>query len=77
MHPLSPLFVRGDDRSIDSSPVCLRVHQLVNALYNLPMPKFNHKPVIRAQKLDNIALALKMVDDAKIKTNFLVGTCFD
>jgi hypothetical protein len=43
----------------------------VNALYNLPMPKFNQKPIIRAQKLDNISLALKMVDDAKIKTNFL------
>jgi len=49
----------------------LKLGELVNALYNLPMPKFNQKPIIRAQKLDNISLALKMVDDAKIKTNFL------
>jgi hypothetical protein len=49
----------------------VKLMELINALYNKDMPKFNKKPVIRAQKLDNISLALKMVDDAKIKTNFL------
>lgn len=48
-----------------------KLMELVHALYSLSLPKHNKKPVIRAQKLDNISLALKMVDDAKIKTNFL------
>jgi len=46
---------------------------LINSLYSLEIPKHNKAPKMRPHKLDNIALALKMVDDAQIKTNFLKG----
>jgi len=45
--------------------------KLLNALYDLPLPKFNAAPKMRPHKLDNIALAFQMIEDAKIKTNFL------
>jgi len=49
----------------------IKLMQLVSALYNLPIPKHNANPKMRPHKLDNIELALKMVEEAKIKTNFL------
>lgn len=52
----------------------IRLMQLVSALYGIPIPKHNAKPKMRPHKLDNIALAFKMVDEAKIKTNFLKST---
>jgi Ca2+-binding EF-hand superfamily protein len=48
--------------------------QIVNALYDLPIPKHNANPKSKVNKLDNIVMALKMVEDAKIKTNFLKST---
>jgi hypothetical protein len=48
--------------------------QIVSALYDLPIPKHNATPKMRPHALDNIEQALKMVDDAKIKTNFLKPT---
>ena len=52
----------------------IKLMQIVNALYDIPIPKHNSNPKLRANKLDNIELALKMVDQAKIKTNFLKHT---
>ena len=52
----------------------IRLMQIVNALYDVPIPKHNANPKLRPNKLDNIEIALKMVDDAKIKTNFLKHT---
>ena len=49
----------------------VRLMQVVNALYDVPIPKHNANPKLRAQKLDNVELAFKMVEAAKIKTNFL------
>ena len=49
----------------------VRLMQVVNALYDVPIPKHNANPKLRAQKLDNVELAFKMVEQAKIKTNFL------
>ena len=45
--------------------------QLISALYGAEMPKHNANPKMRPHKLDNIEMALKMVDAAAIKTNFL------
>lgn len=42
------------------------------SLYATPFPaKYNKAPKMRPQKLDNIELALRMVEEAGIKTNFL------
>jgi len=47
--------------------------ELVNALYQIPMPKKLAKdPKMRPQKLDNIEQALSMLtNEAHVKTNFL------
>jgi len=47
------------------------VFKLIHALYDTKMPKYNAKPKMRPHKLDNISLALKMIEDAGIKTHFL------
>lgn len=47
---------------------------LIHALYGIPFPKYNPNPKMRPHKLDNITLALKMVEDAHVKTNFLKST---
>jgi len=45
---------------------------LINALYDIPVPKHNKTPKMRPHKLDNCELALKMLhNEAKVKTNFL------
>jgi Ca2+-binding EF-hand superfamily protein len=45
---------------------------LIHCLYDIPIPKHNANPKMRPHKLDNISLALDMVEkDCKIKTNFL------
>jgi len=50
----------------------IKLMELVNALYATPFPaKYNKAPKMRPQKLDNIELALRMVEEAGIKTNFL------
>lgn len=49
----------------------IRLMQLINALYDLPIPKHNATPKMKPHKLDNIELAFKMLEEAKIKTNFL------
>ena len=49
----------------------IRLMQIVNALYSVPIPKHNANPKLRPNKLDNCELAFKMVEQAKIKTNFL------
>ena len=49
--------------------------QLISALYGAEMPKHNANPKMRPHKLDNIEMALKMVDAAAIKTNFLKPSC--
>ena len=46
--------------------------QLVHALYAIPMPKYNPKPKARVHQIDNINLALDMLEKhAQVKTNFL------
>ena len=52
----------------------IKLMQIVNALYDIPIPRHNANPKLRPHKLDNIELALKMVESAKIKTNFLKHT---
>lgn len=52
----------------------IKLMQLVNALYGLDIPKHNKDPKMRPHKLDNIAVALNMVEKAEIKTNFLKTT---
>jgi hypothetical protein len=53
----------------------IKLMELINALYDVPMPKkFNANPRMRPHKLDNLEQSLKMVDQAKIKTNFLKTT---
>jgi hypothetical protein len=47
---------------------------VVNALYDIPIPKYNPAPKMRPHKLDNLAQALQMVETAQIKTNFLKST---
>jgi len=44
---------------------------VVNALYDVPIPKYNKAPKMRPHKLDNLSLAFAMVEQAQIKTNFL------
>jgi len=52
----------------------IKLMQLISALYGMPLPKYNANPKMRPHKLDNINLALGMVEAAKIKTNFLKNT---
>eukprot|EP00457_Paulinella_chromatophora_P001834 gb/GEZN01001836.1/.p1 GENE.gb/GEZN01001836.1/~~gb/GEZN01001836.1/.p1 ORF type:complete len:524 (+),score=106.44 gb/GEZN01001836.1/:257-1828(+) len=48
---------------------------LINALYDTPMPrKFRTQCKIRPHNIDNINMALAMVEEAEIKTNFLKNT---
>ena len=49
----------------------INLMNLINALYSIPIPKHNKDPKLRPHKLDNITLALNMVEKAEIKTNFL------
>lgn len=50
----------------------IKLMELVNALYGNPMPqKYNKAPKAKPFKLDNIELALKMLDEAGVKTHFL------
>jgi len=44
---------------------------LLNALYSVPIPKYNKAPKMAPHKLDNIALAFNMLEQAQVKTNFL------
>jgi hypothetical protein len=49
--------------------------ELVNVLYAIPFPnKYNKAPRMRPQVIDNINLALAMLDSAGVKTNFLKPT---
>lgn len=52
----------------------INLMHIVNALYNVPIPKYKKDPKLTAHKIDNINLALEMVEKAKIKTNFLKNT---
>jgi len=52
----------------------IKLMQLVKALYGIEIPKHNPNPKMRPHKLDNLSLALNMVEKAQIKTNFLKST---
>jgi len=53
----------------------IKLCEIINALYDVPIPpKINRNPKLRPHKLDNVAMAFKMLDDSKIKTNFLKPT---
>jgi len=53
----------------------IKLMQLVNALYDTKLPsKYNKAPKMRPHKLDNLNLAFAMLEEAKIKTNFLKTT---
>ena len=52
----------------------INLMRVVNALYDLPIPKHNKNPKMRPQQADNLVLAFNMVEEAKIKTNFLKST---
>jgi len=49
---------------------------VVNALYGIKKPKrYNKKPKLRPHKLDNLTMAMKMLEvKAEVKTNFLKNT---
>eukprot|EP01104_Vermistella_antarctica_P021448 TRINITY_DN96_c0_g1_i1.p1 TRINITY_DN96_c0_g1~~TRINITY_DN96_c0_g1_i1.p1 ORF type:complete len:543 (-),score=221.77 TRINITY_DN96_c0_g1_i1:203-1768(-) len=49
----------------------VKLMHLINSLYDVKIPRHRARPKMRPMKLDNIAMALKMVDKAEIKTNFL------
>jgi len=49
--------------------------ELINALYDTKMPpKYNKAPKMRPHKLDNLNLSFAMLEEAKVKTNFLKTT---
>lgn len=52
----------------------IRLMQVVNALYDITIPKHNPAPKMRPMQMDNLQLAFNMVEEAKIKTNFLKTT---
>lgn len=56
--------------SFDTGIMLMR---LVNALYGVPFPaRYSKQPKMRPQQLDNITLAMKMLEvDVGVKTNFL------
>lgn len=45
--------------------------KLINALYDVSIKKHNPAPKSKPASLDNCELALKMIDEAGVKTNFL------
>ncbi len=49
----------------------IKLMYLIKSLYGIEMPKYNKNPKLRPHKLDNITLALQMVEKAQVKTNFL------
>merc|ERR1719197_44190 len=49
----------------------IKVMKLINALYDSSLPKYNKNPKMKPHKIDNCALAIKMMEDAGIKLNFL------
>ena len=52
-----------------------RLMQLCSALYGLTMPKYNKAPKMRPHLLDNVTLAMDMLEkQAGVKTNFLKTT---
>ena len=52
----------------------INVFKLIHALYGNTIPKHNANPKMRPHMLDNLTLALKMIEDAGIKTHFLKTT---
>eukprot|EP00475_Leptophrys_vorax_P006578 TRINITY_DN1408_c0_g1_i1.p1 TRINITY_DN1408_c0_g1~~TRINITY_DN1408_c0_g1_i1.p1 ORF type:complete len:1961 (-),score=559.26 TRINITY_DN1408_c0_g1_i1:60-5942(-) len=44
---------------------------LISAVYGTPLPKFKADPKIKPQKLDNITLAMNMLDQNEVRTNAL------
>lgn len=53
----------------------IKLMELVNCLYNVPFPqKYNKAPKMRPHQLDNIQMALAMLEHAGVKTNFLKTT---
>jgi len=49
----------------------VKLMELINALYDLKMPKHKKNPKNRPMKLDNINIALKMMERAEIRTYML------
>jgi len=50
----------------------IKLMQLVNSLYATPFPaKYNKAPKMKPMLLDNVELAMNMLDKAGVKTNFL------
>lgn len=45
--------------------------RLINALFDVPIPKLVKSPKLRAIKLDNITQVFKMFEAADVKTHFL------
>jgi len=53
----------------------IKLMELINALYDTKIPaKYNKAPKMRPHKLDNLGLAFNMLEEAKVKTNFLKTT---
>jgi hypothetical protein len=45
--------------------------ELIASVYNIKKPNYNKKPTLYAHYLDNVSIALKMLENAGIKMPFL------
>lgn len=52
----------------------VKLMELINALYDIKMPKHKKNPKIRPLQLDNINIGLKMMETAEIRTYLLKNT---
>jgi len=49
----------------------IKLMELINALYDIKMPKHKKKPKMRPMKMDNINVAMKMLERAQVRTYHL------
>jgi len=61
----------GIEQAEEEFETGINLMNLINSLYGIEIPKHNKAPKMRPHKLDNISLALSMVEQAQVKTNFL------
>lgn len=64
-----------DDLETDLSDG-LRLIRLIEALAQRNLPKHNKRPVFRSQKLENVSVALKFLDDEGIRIVNIGEFCF-
>lgn len=50
------------------------VMRIINAVFDVPIPKHNKNAKMRPQAMDNVSISFKMIEEAAVKTNFLQVT---